>query len=468
MQIRKFEAPDMAQALMMVKQDFGPNAVILSARALNKQRGLLNFFNRPKVEITAATDNGISDNYGRSLNHWKVDDSDQQNDTSYNRITKLGTAVHHDIKKFNNKFFSPQKVKNEPEITDTRIHALYQGLLEHEIDREIALELIRTVQKNKIYSTEKYNDYVYEGLVLGLKEARINAHPITLNHKKEVIAFVGPTGVGKTSSILKLATLNSVKRKKSVSVISLDSNRIGTCEQLKVFEKIIGVPTEVAFEPKELTASIKKFKNHDLIFIDTPCIIPKNDEEMKEIKRLLHYCSASEIHLVLSATTKERDLEDIIEKFLPLSIGRLLFTKIDESSTHGLIINQLYKTKVPLSYLANGQRIPDDIEDATIERLVDLITNGGYQFPNQKVINHKTIVNSKDFSNNNHWLYVSNKKSLFFHHADCDRVKKIKEGNIVLFKSQSEANQKGLKPCKVCLKKDVLHHIPPTNIAEMV
>jgi flagellar biosynthesis protein FlhF len=292
-----------------------------------------------------------------------------------------------------------------------------------------------------------------------------------MKHKKEVIAFVGPTGVGKTSSIFKLATLHSLEKKKRVGVITLDSNRIGTIEQLKVFEKIIGVPTNVVFEPKELTACLKKFKNFDLIFIDTPGINPKDDDGIKEIKRFLEYCCPTEIHLVLSATTKEKDLKDAIERFGSVSIKKLLFTKIDESSTYGSIINQLYRTKVPISYLANGQRIPGNIEDATLERLINLIANKDdkeeYQFQNQKVIHHKTIEEVNNFSDNKECVFVSTKKSLFFHHARCNRVKKIKERNILVFKSQNEANQKGLKPCKVCLKENVFHHTTPTIIAEI-
>lgn len=465
MQIRRFEAPDIAQGLMMVKKEFGPNAVVLSLRTLKAPKGLFNFFNRPKVEITAATDNGLSDTFARSLNHWRIDDSAKPYDPPANRSKPLRGFAAYEAGKADNKFFGVQKEKNKEEITDTRLHAVYQKMLEHDVDRAIALELIRSAQKNKNFAKE---DYGNERLVASLREAGIKASPIALNRKKEVIAFVGPTGVGKTTSIFKLAAFHSLEKKKRVGIITLDSNRIGTIEQLKVFEKIIGVSTDVAFDPKEAAACLKKFKNCDLIFIDTPGINPRDDEGIKEINLFLTSILPTEIHLVLSATTKEKDLKDAIKKFSPLSIGKLLFTKIDESSTCGPIINQLYRTSIPVSYLADGQRIPEDIEPATIERLISLMTNQDEkEEENRKAAPHRMTDESEFVSDDRESVYVSNKRSQFFHHAGCSRVKKIHEKNIIVYKSQREANRKGLKPCKMCLKDDAFQNTTSTMIAGM-
>lgn len=468
MQIKRFEASDIGQALMMVKKDFGPNAVILSARTYKKPGGLFNFFNRPAVEITAATDNGQSNYYAKTSHHWKIDDSENQDGIIEQRDAKIRNTFFYEKEKISNKNFSAQKEKNKMEITDSRLHHLYQRMLEHEMDREIALELIRTGQKNKKFVNE---DHRPEDMVLIFKEAGIHTSPIIVNRKKEVIAFVGPAGVGKTSSIFKLAALHSLEKKKRVGIITLDSHRIGTFEQLKVFEKIVGVPTYVAFDSKELTACLKKFKQYDLVFIDTPGINPKDPDAINEMKDFLTYSRPTETHLVLSATTKEKDLKDTIDRFEALSIGKLLFTKIDESSTYGPLLNQLYRTQLPLSYVANGQRIPVDIDDATPERLMRLLMNNGEEkndlLPNRKTFFHTATEESNTLPETTSTVFVSNKKSQFFHHAHCSRVKRINGKNIVIYKSQREANQKGLKPCKMCMKDHVLHPELSTAVAEM-
>ncbi|MBE9536488.1 MAG: 50S ribosome-binding GTPase [Proteobacteria bacterium] len=187
------------------------------------------------------------------------------------------------------------------------------------------------------------------------------------------IAFVGPTGVGKTTTMAKLAGEYSLKRKK-IAFITIDTCRIAAVEQLKIYAKILKVPVEVATSPRELKEKLDFFNDKDLVFIDTGGISQKDFSQLSVLKQFFqHDDKTVELHLLMSATTKGSDLVDIIECFSELPIKRFLFTKLDESTNYGSILNVAVKYKLPYSYFATGQKVPEDIEVATSERVADMI-----------------------------------------------------------------------------------------------
>ena len=184
---------------------------------------------------------------------------------------------------------------------------------------------------------------------------------------------MGPTGVGKTTTISKIASDYSMKKRKKVALATLDTYRIGAVEQLKIYAHIIGLPVEVIHDAKHLKELACKSSDKDLILIDTIGGNRIHPSLFEEIKSIGNNGTTVENHLVLNTSTKDGDLSGSIRKYSSVPVNRLIFTKLDESSTYGSIYNQTVHSGIPVSYLTTGQNIPEDIETATPERIVDLI-----------------------------------------------------------------------------------------------
>jgi flagellar biosynthesis protein FlhF len=188
-----------------------------------------------------------------------------------------------------------------------------------------------------------------------------------------VIAFVGPTGVGKTTTLAKLATRAKLIDCKNVAIISADTFRIAAVEQLKTFANIAEIPFKVVYSSEDIKNAISEFSAMDHIFIDTTGRSQKDAESLKDIKNMLSSVEPGEVHLVLSVTTKYKDILDILEKFKGLFINRLIFTKLDETTTLGAIFNVVEKIRKPISYVTYGQNVPDDFEPADARKLAKMI-----------------------------------------------------------------------------------------------
>jgi flagellar biosynthesis protein FlhF len=188
-----------------------------------------------------------------------------------------------------------------------------------------------------------------------------------------IMALVGPTGVGKTTTIAKLAAMHALNRRLSVALITTDNFRVGAVEQLKTYAKIMDLPLEVVASAQELSAALEKHKEKDLILIDTAGRSPKDEERIEELKAYLECESGIEAYLCLAATTRPRELDEIVATFGQLPVSRFLFTKLDESESFGCIVDMHLKHKLPLSYFTTGQKVPEDIEVATARKLASLV-----------------------------------------------------------------------------------------------
>ena len=202
----------------------------------------------------------------------------------------------------------------------------------------------------------------------------------TLKLKKgspRIIALVGPTGVGKTTTTAKLAAMYALNRGHKVALITMDIFRVGAVEQLKTYSRIMGVPLEVASTPKELEKAVEKHSECDLILIDTAGRSHKDKDKLDEMKNYLENKIPMEVYLCLSATTKDRELEEILSRFKIFQVSKVVFTKIDESESFGNMVNLLMKSNLQLAYFSTGQRVPEDIEIATPARLAEMIYSEG-------------------------------------------------------------------------------------------
>lgn len=207
-----------------------------------------------------------------------------------------------------------------------------------------------------------------------VKKAIRLANGITLySDKPKIAALIGPTGVGKTTTLAKIAAKFVLEQGARVALITADTYRISAVEQLKTYSDILGLPLEIVYNPEALKQAIAKHQDKQLILIDTAGRSQYNAYQMKELSELLNVDAGIEKHLVLSATTKTSDGLALMENFAVCKPDRVILTKVDETSTHGILLNILHRRKAALSYLTNGQSVPDDIEPAGVERVAELL-----------------------------------------------------------------------------------------------
>jgi flagellar biosynthesis protein FlhF len=191
----------------------------------------------------------------------------------------------------------------------------------------------------------------------------------------KVCSFIGPTGVGKTTTLAKLAAHFSLRLAQRITLVTIDTYRIGAVDQLKTYARILGLPLEIATGREEFQEILWNHRDQDRVLVDTAGRNPYSREQLEELKDILTVDPPVENHLVLSATTKDFDLAQVVQRFSLLPIRSYIFTKLDETDEYTSLFNQLLRFKRPLSYLTNGQKVPEDIELATKEKVASLVLN---------------------------------------------------------------------------------------------
>ena len=458
MQIKRFEAKNMTAALRLIKDDLGSDAVILTAKSLRKGKGFFGSMKYAGVEVTAAIDNQRvpwATNYSAGRKNiypnWERSRLKDPYSPEKKKIIR-STGFADQISNNRQSFYNARRSNSEGKYK--AISSIYQQILAQEVDRSIASEIMEEIKLTKARLDNLGREDLRFHLTSILGELGVEVdNNVFAAGKPRIAAFVGCTGVGKTTTIAKLAALQSGRYKKRVALITLDNYGIAAVEELRAYAQIIGIPLETAVNIAELKQSIKKYQDKELIFIDTPGINPQNKRLIREIKGYFAKLSDLQTHLVLSASTKEKDLHAITEAFKKMTVHRLLFTKIDESSTYGNIVNLLIRTNIPLSFLCSGRKVPDDIEAGSIEKLVDLLFNSHRFNPRQATVYSDSSESPAADLNRlsvDRTHFVANQNSDVYHRSDCKWAKKIKPVNIVEFSSVQEAEARNFLACSNC------------------
>jgi len=371
----------MNEALKMVKNEFGPEAVILSARKIENDKGLFGLSKSKGIEITAAMDiqgpEKKETDYRSLISRYSGNQSVPSHMQSINKKPKFINALRKSAVNYSRRLNTTEQGSPYANTTKRQLYSAYHQMLDQDVDDKIAVKIVQKINKYTLsegyFPDQALNSYVVRVLTeKGIRAGRVKLE----NGSRKIVALVGPTGVGKTSTIAKLSAAATTRAKKQrVALITLDQERIGAIEQIKVYAKILGTPLRAVSSGKELMKCVTQLSECDLIFIDTPGIQLKNQQHMAEIKEVFDRVSEIESHLVMSAATNEKTLRSTLENYEIFNISRLIFTKLDECSTFGSVLNQLHRTKIPASYFTNGPQIPEDIEAASLEKLIDLMFN---------------------------------------------------------------------------------------------
>jgi len=384
MKIKKYVAKDYQTALKQAKEEMGRDAIILQSRQV-KRGGLLSFLYAPMVEITVAADNTLQVHTDRlrrnplpavetvvKLDPPVVDNrantaAASREDELLNELQNMKGLIE-DIK---SSMYELELIGGLPE----QLQALYEILVNNRVDREIALTIVSNLSSR--LSENGLNGYsqARDLCLLALQEYFCEVQPIEVapDKKGTVVFIVGPTGVGKTTTIAKLAANMVFIEGKDVALVTLDTYRVSAAEQLRTFAEIIGIPISVVFDTTDLGTSIDEFKGKDLIFVDTAGRSPNNQEQIEELRSYIDIAHPDETILVLSVTTESSDLLHIYQQFEKVGIDKVIFTKLDETYHYGTILNTIYEIKKPIAYFTTGQNVPDDIEVPDSNKMAHLL-----------------------------------------------------------------------------------------------
>ncbi|MBS3872638.1 MAG: flagellar biosynthesis protein FlhF [Firmicutes bacterium] len=328
MKIKKVVAKDMQVALHLLRKELGPEAVIVSSRTI-REPGFWGLFKPPRVEVTAAVE--------------RMPEKEPHEDSLRAELHEIRALIHQIG-------VTEHKTSAKGGLTPKWAERFRAADLSPEI-----VSLLSEQLGNGAGGRAEEESRVLERL------AKYFTLPAPRGKGKRISVFVGPTGVGKTTTIAKLAARRALQEKKRVSLITIDTFRIGAVEQLKIYGDIIGVPVEVVTSPSEFREVLKLQKNKDDIFVDTTGRSAKKPLQVGELKAYFDDIPDLDKYLVVSATTKSRDLLSIYRAFCDLNLYAAIVTKCDETENLGGIVDLCYRTALPVAYATNGQNVPEDI-----------------------------------------------------------------------------------------------------------
>lgn len=386
--IKKFQGKTEEEATNQAKTELGTNAVIMNVRSV-KKKGLFAFLKSPIVEVTAALEEENEKQSARKPEPVRTVPVspdviiEKENDTKEKKLIEeklesIHSLIEKQLVRENESEEKTEKINEKPSEMVQFLKLIYNTLIENEVDEKYANELLDEIEKmNKPgLSIDSVLSNVYQKLILKFGQAD-TIEPA--ENGPRVSFFVGPTGVGKTTTIAKIASYFCVNEKKKVALITTDTYRISAAEQLRTYANILEVPFQVIYTAEELKEVYQKFNQYDYIFVDTAGHSPNNaslQDNTKQFTLSLIPDAQTDIFLVLSATTKYRDLLKIVETYAELFSYKLIFTKLDETSALGNLLNIRLKTGAAMSYVTCGQNVPDDISKFNPQTTVKQILGG--------------------------------------------------------------------------------------------
>ncbi|MGB3368249.1 MAG: flagellar biosynthesis protein FlhF [Acidaminobacteraceae bacterium] len=395
MNVKRYIVTDMSEAMIKIKNELGTDAVILNTRKI-KQQGIFGFFKKSLIEVVAAIDEEYEGKKEKPLSDEELKKAFLEAkekvtiDKKDNEFNKINSEID-SIKQMIEKLVKDKEINKEIEkvyrsntrsdisssntdnVNDSMENKLINFLIEKNVSDENSRKLVDMILDSDDISNLDFKN-VKKLLYSKLLELIGPAYTIeNEDETQKVYVFVGPTGVGKTTTLAKLAARLSLIENRKVGLITADTYRIAAVEQLKTYSEILGIPLTVVYEAEELDHAIKKYSNMDCILIDTAGRSHKSEELEKDIKSLLINVAKPELFLVISLTTGYKDIKSIVDAYSFLDDYKLILTKLDEASSLGNILNVKMLTNKQLSYFTIGQSVPDDIEIAKASKVASFI-----------------------------------------------------------------------------------------------
>ncbi|MGN0279629.1 MAG: flagellar biosynthesis protein FlhF [Lachnospiraceae bacterium] len=399
--IKKYTAKTENEAVEAAKKELGEGVVVMNVKNV-KQKGFLAFLKPPLVEVTVALEEEsekytaavsainsvIASSQSREAEQAKNVSSapaetavKKESSAIEEKLDSLQLLLEQQLQKpeddKEDKEGKTEEPKEETE-TDKFMKLLHRTMLDNEVDEKYAGEIIEEIgQLNKPNLPFDYAlANIYQKMIL--KFGKPNGITPARNGIK-LVFFIGPTGVGKTTTIAKIASKFRVDEKKKVALLTADTYRIAAAEQLRTYANILEVPFRVIYTVEELEKAMEDFRDYDYLLVDTAGHSHQNTTQKDNMSEFIHSIDdkvEKEVYLVLSATTKYRDLISIADSYKEMADYKLIFTKLDETTTLGNLLNLRLYTGASLSYVTYGQNVPDDIEDFNPQKTVKRLLGG--------------------------------------------------------------------------------------------
>ncbi len=391
--IKKFTAKTEKDATQAARKEMGEEAVIMNVRKV-KAKGTFAFLKPQLTEVTAALEEesekytaalssinnvlNASQNRERQKNAAATAPEKRENSAIEEKLDSLQSLLEQQLQKPEEEPEPKVEEPQEESETDKFMKLLHTTMLENEVDENYADQILEEIgQLNKPNLPFDYAlANIYQKMILKFGK------PSGITPAKDgvkAIFFIGPTGVGKTTTIAKLASKFRLDEKKKVALLTADTYRIAAAEQLRTYANILEVPFRVVYSEEELGKAVEDFKEYDYILIDTAGHSHQNNEQKENMCKLIGTLDEKiekEIYLVLSATTKYRDLRSIADSYKGIADYKLIFTKLDETTTLGSLLNMRLYTGASLSYVTCGQNVPDDMEEFNPQKTVKRLLGG--------------------------------------------------------------------------------------------
>ena len=410
MTINKFQGKTESEAVEKAKKEMGPGAVIMSVREI-KSKGFLSSLRGSIFEVTAAVEDkeayqspippltqppvkketlSLAADEPIKINLPLQEEKPKEPDPEIRqRLANLQTLLEKQLgegkeaaqqkeKEPEEKEEPVQKLQEQGNEETKFLKTLYGVLLENEVDEHYANEILddmKLATAGKM-SVDLLLSNIYQKLILKFGTPKL----IELGKKKpRVVFFIGPTGVGKTTTIAKIASRMKVDQGKKVAFLTADTYRIAAAEQLRTYANILDSPLFICYNAEEMNEALAKCRDYDLVLCDTAGFSHRNDSMRQDVKQLIGGLDRDfekEVFLVLSATTKCRDLYEIADIYREVSDYKLIFTKLDETESFGSLLNVKLHSGAPISYITDGQNVPDDISPFHTQKIVKSILGG--------------------------------------------------------------------------------------------
>ncbi|MCT6923564.1 flagellar biosynthesis protein FlhF [Metasolibacillus sp.] len=389
MKMKKYNAPSIAEAMKLIRADLGDDAVILNSKVVVDKK-FFGLVKKKSFEVVAGIDKVEAKSAFPPLQDLQllkpivqVPASTSVKETEQKVLKKASleedSAITNELKKeiadLKSIMQSLHRQSIQSKYPDELLHFidyLKQQELNEELITQISDELFVNIKDIDSIDFENFQAATERVLERKLRDVEIGG----VSYDKKYINVLGPTGVGKTTTIAKMAARAVLEKKKKVGFITTDTYRIAAIEQLKTYAGLLQVPIEIVYSAEDYKAAIEKFAHLDLVFIDTAGRNYKEAKYITDLQQLIKFGDNVQTFLVLSLTSKEQDLDVIIKQFEQIHVEKFIFTKLDETNSIGTMFNLMIKYKKGLAYYTNGQEVPEDIEEPSLEKMFELFFRG--------------------------------------------------------------------------------------------
>ena len=380
MKMKKYTAPSISEAMKLVRAELGEDAVIINSKVIVTKK-LFGLIKQKNFEVLAGVDDvetKVPSPRLPDLQSSTHQYREQEEQPKLHIDDTLSKELKNEIADLKLMMKSMQKHTIQSELPENflpYIDFLKRQELSEELITAISDELfVHQKQKDTPLTREAMKEITKDVLRKLLADLPMGG----LSYEKKYINVFGPTGVGKTTTIAKMAARAVLEKKKKIGFITTDTYRIAAIEQLKTYANLLQAPVEIVYNANDYKKAIESFAHLDLVFIDTAGRNYKEAKYVDDLMQMINFDEEVESYLVLALTAKESDMEAIIQQFSEIPIGKYIFTKIDETNSIGTMYNLMIKYNKGLAYYTNGQEVPEDIEVADLEAVLELFFQGEF------------------------------------------------------------------------------------------